>query len=66
MSRQFHGVVQNPADDCQIAFYPINQEMPGAAHDASCHTCPFPAQAQVPGTYAIAKLRAFNAAGPIR
>lgn len=64
--RQFHGVVQNPADDNPIVLHPVNQKMPWAAHNAGFCSGAFPAQVQVPGSHAVAELRPFDTAGSIR
>ena len=65
VAREFHGVVQNPADDNLVVLHPVNQEMPWAAHNAGFRSGALPAQMQVPGSHAVPKLRPFDAVAPI-
>ena len=66
VERQFHRVVQHPANDNPTILHPIEQEMPGPTHDATCKSSALPAQTQVPGTDAPTQLRTLNTADPIR
>tara|TARA_R110000823_G_scaffold128193_26_gene255873 strand:- start:2659 stop:2859 length:201 start_codon:yes stop_codon:yes gene_type:complete len=58
--------VQNPAYDHPIIVEPVDQQVPGASHDAGFRTRPIPAQPQVPGADVLAQLGSFKAARAVR
>lgn len=62
-ARQFHGIVQHAANHDDCIFWAIDEEVPWTMDNCACRAGAFTAQAQVPGTHAITKLWANDAAG---
>jgi len=66
MSSQFHGVVEDPADQNTLRLDTVDHKVAGAPHHARLDTRSLATQVEVPGTNALTQLGALNTARPRR
>ncbi len=66
MACQFHGLVQNPANDDHVGLQAVDQKMPGMPHDPEFGAAVLPTQTQVPGAYCGAEFGTFETARTVR